>query len=339
MPGWRNGRRGGLKNRWGETLVRVQFPGPVRSRKRRRATLHSATQAPDERQGGALQPHSARGMGLRSPLHLKRATNPRLDDLAPHLQPSPSSYQPRSAPAHLTSQQRVWALHLAPTNPAPPGRLDVLARGVETSTNASGELQRPRRVADDARRGEGHDQPTPRLGVVAVEHLLGVSSEHLAEPHELARTPVRSGVKDGSFPRGRRSLPFRHSLRGYRRVPAHGQPICPRARLRARVHVARGVDPGTDVGGRVRRGLRHPRDGLGSPVRARATRGGLRCGQGSRGLPRLRRKRGGQDAVLRALSEGTNSYSRRHTTTRRKRLTCVWIPPRTRSSAIGLRSR
>jgi hypothetical protein len=31
VPGWRNGRRGGLKNRWGETLVRVQFPGPVKT--------------------------------------------------------------------------------------------------------------------------------------------------------------------------------------------------------------------------------------------------------------------------------------------------------------------
>ena len=41
-------------------------------------------------------------------------SGPGLDGVAAHLQPSPRPYQPRSAPTHLTSQQRVWALQLEP---------------------------------------------------------------------------------------------------------------------------------------------------------------------------------------------------------------------------------
>jgi hypothetical protein len=61
-----------------------------------------AAPTPDQRQGGAIQPHAARGMGLRSPLRLKPATPQGLDGLAAHLQPSPRPHQSRSAPARLT---------------------------------------------------------------------------------------------------------------------------------------------------------------------------------------------------------------------------------------------
>jgi hypothetical protein len=77
-------------------LRRLQNRGP---RQRRRAALHPAAPAPDQRQGGALQPHAPRGMGLRSPVHLKPATHPGLGDLAAHLQLSPSPHQSWQAPS------------------------------------------------------------------------------------------------------------------------------------------------------------------------------------------------------------------------------------------------
>ena len=85
-----------------------------RARDRCRATLHSSSPAANQRQGGALQPDLARGMGLCPALHLQRGAISRLDEVAAHLQPSPRSHQSRPAPTHLTSQQRVWALQLDP---------------------------------------------------------------------------------------------------------------------------------------------------------------------------------------------------------------------------------
>ncbi len=68
MPGWRNGRRGGLKNRWGETHVRVQFPSPVR------CYVRDFRLGARRRFGGRVAENVAKGLRCRDVPGVKEVT-------------------------------------------------------------------------------------------------------------------------------------------------------------------------------------------------------------------------------------------------------------------------
>ena len=65
-------------------LLPLHGCGPRRSARRIKHQTHPALPAPDQRQGRAVQPHPARGMGLRPRLPLRSRTRGRLPRLAPH---------------------------------------------------------------------------------------------------------------------------------------------------------------------------------------------------------------------------------------------------------------
>ena len=68
---------------------------PRLPRRRHPPPPHAPLPAPDQRQGRALQPHAARGMGLRSRLPLRAGTHGRARALAAPLQSPPRSHRPR----------------------------------------------------------------------------------------------------------------------------------------------------------------------------------------------------------------------------------------------------
>ena len=107
----------------------------------RSSTAHPALPAPDQRQGRTVQPHPARGMGLRPRLPLRSRTRSRLPRLAPHLQSPP---RPHRTQGQVTSRPRAqppWTEHLRRRVRAdgagprvqrphcPTGRLDARTRG------------------------------------------------------------------------------------------------------------------------------------------------------------------------------------------------------------------
>ena len=82
-----------------------------RGARRRHPHPHPALPARDQRQGRTVQPHPPRRMGLRPTLELRRPTHPRLDRLAPPLQPSPTPHRHRR-PTHHPCQQPARALQV-----------------------------------------------------------------------------------------------------------------------------------------------------------------------------------------------------------------------------------
>jgi hypothetical protein len=79
----------------------------------RLAYVEIAADEGDQRQGGALQPHPARRVGLRPPLQKQRGPRFSLADPPAPVQPSPRPHRTRSPGAHLTRQQRPGPSQLA----------------------------------------------------------------------------------------------------------------------------------------------------------------------------------------------------------------------------------
>ena len=73
---------------------------------------HAPLPAPDQRQGRALQPHAARGMGLRSRLPLRAGTHGRARALAAPLQSPPRSHRPRRSTSGQPCHQPPGTVHL-----------------------------------------------------------------------------------------------------------------------------------------------------------------------------------------------------------------------------------
>jgi hypothetical protein len=82
------------------------------ARHRRTPPAHQALSAPDERQGGAVQPDPAGGVGVSAAGPLQRRPRPCLAALGPSVQPSPSSHRPRWPPTGQPRQQPPRSLQL-----------------------------------------------------------------------------------------------------------------------------------------------------------------------------------------------------------------------------------
>ena len=78
------------------------------------AQADPALPTPDQRQGRAVQPDPARGMGLRPALPLRSRTRRRLPRLAPHLQSPPRPHRTRRQVTSRPRAQPVWTEHLDP---------------------------------------------------------------------------------------------------------------------------------------------------------------------------------------------------------------------------------
>ena len=77
--------------------------------------------APDQRQGRTVQPHPARGVGLRPRVPLRGRTRSRLPRLAPHLQSPPRPHRTQGQVTSRPRAQPAWTEQLGPRGPAGSG--------------------------------------------------------------------------------------------------------------------------------------------------------------------------------------------------------------------------
>jgi len=125
-------------------------------------------------------------------------------------------------------------------NVAPPGRLDVLANGVEACLHCRLDWPMPHFVSDRVPRREVR-QPAPRRCLECLEHPLGFPAELLAHPNEVPGSPRGCGIERRALARRRRDRslshrsPFRPSLAATYRTAA------PMAERDRRLRLSRGV--------------------------------------------------------------------------------------------------